>query len=381
MTELTSLARALESSVAGPVRTDWPLAKLTTYRIGGPAAVFVEPADASDLETLARLVKETAPSDLPVLTIGRGSNLVVSDNGWPGVVIRLAPAKWSWIESLEDWPSLAPNAGRGLVAGAATSLPLLANWAARRSLTGLEFSIAIPGSVGGAVRMNAGAHGAEIADTLVSARVFDASTLQTSTRTPSDLELAYRTSNLGDHEIVLYAAFGLEGADPAAIRDRMDAYRQHRSETQPGAVQNAGSVFKNPPEDHAGRLVEAAGLKGLRVGGASVSSLHANFFVADIGARAQDVFDLVCEVQTRVREELGVELTPEIRFAGSFASSGSAKGGNRATAWLRQERNWDSKSPRADSGFHPSDGGGTSQGSAKGGTGFPNSGALRGSGP
>lgn len=359
MTELTSLARALESSLAGPVRTNWPLAKLTTYRIGGPAALFVEPVDASELETLARLLKDTAPPDLPVLTIGRGSNLVVSDNGWPGLVIRLAPAKWSWIESLEDWPSLAPNAGRGLVAGAATSLPLLANWAARRSLTGLEFSIAIPGSVGGAVRMNAGAHGAEIADTLVSVRVFDASTLQTSNRTPSDLELAYRTSNLGDRDIVLYAAFGLEVADPAAIRDRMDAYRQHRSETQPGAVQNAGSVFKNPPGDHAGRLVEAAGLKGFRVGGASVSSLHANFFVADVGARAQDVFDLVCEVQTRVREELGVELTPEIRFAGSFSSRGSAKSGSRPA----------------------SGGGGTSDGSAKSGIGFPDPGALQGSGP
>ena len=327
---LEALARALESSLAGPVRTGWPLAKLTTYRIGGPAAVFVEPADESDLAALARVLKEEAPGDLPVLTIGRGSNLVVSDDGWPGVVIRLAPPGWSWIESLGDRPDSVASAGPGLVAGAATSLPLLANWAARRSLTGLEFLVAIPGSVGGAVRMNAGAHGSEVSDRLASARVLDTTTLEMRTRPAAVLGLGYRTSSLGDREVVLYASFGLEESDPGRIRDRMEGYRRHRSETQPGAVQNAGSVFKNPPGDHAGRLVEGAGLKGFSVGGASVSSLHANFFVAQSGARAQDVFDLVCDVQARVRERFGVELTPEIRFAGTFASRSDAlKGSGR----------------------------------------------------
>lgn len=325
--DIEGLARTLASSLAGTVRTNWSLAKLTTYRIGGPAAIFVEPADAADLETMARILKDGA-ADLPVLTIGRGSNLVVSDRGWPGLVIRLGPSKWSWIEPLEDFPALAPRAGRGLVAGAATSLPLLANWAARRSLTGLEFLIAIPGSVGGAIRMNAGAHGSEVADSLVGARVFDAANLAASTRTVADLELAYRKSGLGDRDVVLYAAFELDDADPQRVRSLMDEYRRHRSETQPGAVQNAGSVFKNPPGDHAGRLVEAAGLKGLRVGGACVSSLHANFFVADAGARAQDVYDLVHEVQARVRKRLGVGLDPEIRFAGSFAGRTDALQGS-----------------------------------------------------
>jgi UDP-N-acetylmuramate dehydrogenase len=328
--ELEALARKLGSSLAGPVQTDWPMAKLTTYRIGGPTAVFVEPADESDLVALARLLKEEAPADLPLLTIGRGSNLVVSDEGWPGVVIRLAPQHWSWIESLGDRAEPLGTAGPGLAAGAATSLPLLANWAARRSLTGLEFLIAIPGSVGGAVRMNAGAHGSEVSDRLVGARVLDTTILEIRTCPTAELGLGYRTSSLGDRDVVLYASFELEQSDPGLIRDRMEEYRRHRSETQPGAVQNAGSVFKNPPGDHAGRLVEAAGLKGLSVGGARVSSLHANFFVAETGTRAQDVFDLVCEVQAQVRERFGVELVPEIRFAGTFASrSGALKGGGR----------------------------------------------------
>jgi UDP-N-acetylmuramate dehydrogenase len=185
----------------------------------------------------------------------------------------------------------------------------------------LEFAVSIPGSVGGAVRMNAGAHGGEISDSLASVTLFDLDDLEVRRPPVSALEFGYRRSNLTEKDLVLDATFDLDPGELSAIRAKMDGYRKHRSATQPGAVQNAGSVFKNPPGDSAGRLVEAAGLKGFRVGGASVSELHANFAMAGEEASAQDVYDLVQEVRRRVREASGVELEPEIRFVGSFTRS------------------------------------------------------------
>jgi UDP-N-acetylmuramate dehydrogenase len=246
---------------------------------------------------------------VPVLTLGRGSNLVISDAGWPGIVVKLGSA-FSYVHPSAD--------GLGLRAGGATALPLLANWAARRGLAGIEFAIAIPGSVGGAVRMDAGAHGREIRDCLVGVDVWDVGRGQRATLRAGDLDLGYRTSNLTDAQLVVAASFALQDADPAEVRARMESYRQHRADTQPGALQNAGSVFRNPPGDHAGRLVEAAGLKGFTVGGARVSELHANFFIAGEGATAQDVYELVGRVIDKVRAAHGVELVPEIRFVGAF---------------------------------------------------------------
>jgi UDP-N-acetylmuramate dehydrogenase len=218
---------------------------------------------------------------------------------------------FSWIK---EWGT------SGLEAGASTSLPLLANWAARRALSGLEFAVAIPGSVGGAVRMNAGAHGADVSDRLDSVTVFDLTHLTLEDRPASKLGFSYRRSGLSAADLVVSARWKLEPLPEQEIRARMESYRKHRAETQPGAVQNAGSVFKNPPGDAAGRLVEAAGLKGFRVGGASVSDLHANFFVAEKGATAQDVFDLVAAVRRRVQRASGVTLEEEIRFVGAFHS-------------------------------------------------------------
>jgi UDP-N-acetylmuramate dehydrogenase len=202
-------------------------------------------------------------------------------------------------------------------------LPLVANWAARRALSGLEFAVAIPGSVGGAVRMNAGAHGGSVGDFLVSVRLFDLDVLELEERSAAGLELAYRTSNLTERQLVLDARFRLASGDAQAIKATMDSYRRHRADTQPGALSNAGSVFKNPPGDSAGRLVEAAGLKGFRVGDAWVSELHANFFMAGPRATAQDVYDLVHEVRARVNAAVGVELEPEVRFVGSFRRQGA----------------------------------------------------------
>ncbi|MDQ5816104.1 MAG: UDP-N-acetylmuramate dehydrogenase, partial [Actinomycetota bacterium] len=186
-------------------------------------------------------------------------------------------------------------------------------------LAGAEFMIAIPGSVGGAVRMNAGAHGGDVSKVLAAARIFSLDRLAVEDRSVGQLDYSYRSSNLSERDVVLDASFAFDAEDAAEVRNRMESFRAHRAETQPGATQNAGSVFKNPPGESAGRLVEAAGLKGFSVGGASVSQLHANFFMARDGATtAQDVYDLVHEVRARVSRAAGIELEPEIRFIGSF---------------------------------------------------------------
>jgi UDP-N-acetylmuramate dehydrogenase len=304
---LERVTDTLRSRLTGRVQSDLPLARFTTYRLGGPARLYVEPADKRDVEVLGSILA-AMPDPPPLLALGRGSNLVISDAGWPGLVVRLG-AGFSFVEDTE----------KGLRAGGVTALPLLANRAARRGLAGIEFAIAIPGSVGGAVRMNAGAHGREIKDCLVSADIHDlGGGGVTGQHAAADLELSYRHSNLTDSHLVLDATFELQTGSAVAVKERMESYRRHRAETQPGAVQNAGSVFRNPPGDHAGRLVEATGLKGFRVGGASVSDLHANFFIAGDGASAQDVYDLVGEVRNRVEAAHGIDLVPEIRFVGPF---------------------------------------------------------------
>jgi UDP-N-acetylmuramate dehydrogenase len=186
-------------------------------------------------------------------------------------------------------------------------------------MAGLEWAISIPGSVGGGVRMNAGAHGGEMKDSLRSAVVWRMDRLAVEEVEASDLAMSYRRTSLAATDLVLEARFQLEPEEPASIRARMESYRKHRAETQPGALQNAGSVFKNPEGDSAGRLVEVAGLKGFSVGGVRVSEKHANFFIASDNATAQDVFDLVSAVKTRVSTSLGVQLETEIRFVGEFA--------------------------------------------------------------
>jgi UDP-N-acetylmuramate dehydrogenase len=309
-----ALARALRGDFEGVVESDHDLKRYTTYRVGGRAALYVEPAGVADLAVLGRRLRESG--DVPVLVVGRGSNLVVSDAGWPGIAVRLSTSEFSWIAA-EDESRVS--------SGGATSLPLVANWAARRGLAGAEFLVAVPGSIGGAVRMNAGAHGAEMKDCLAAARIFDFDALEVDVRPVETLGLTYRHSDVTDREVVLDAILALRPDEPDAVKARTEANRKQRAATQPGAAQNAGSVFMNPPGDHAGRLVDAAGLKGFRVGSAAVSEIHANFFIADGGGRAQDVFDLVHEVRRRVHERFGIELTPEVRFVGEFAGDSAPR--------------------------------------------------------
>lgn len=309
------VAASLERDARGRVALDFALASMTTYRLGGPAALFFEPDGIEDVIKLTPALTSAGldPAAVPLLVLGRGSNVVISDRGFDGVVLRMGNGL--------SWITADPELERGVRAGAATSMPLLANWAARRSFSGLEFTVGVPGSVGGGVRMNAGAHGGSIADTLVSAEVFDLVSGDVTTRRTADLHMEYRRSGLAPTEVVVEAAFELVADSQDAIRARMEEYRRHRAETQPGALQNAGSTFKNPPGDSAGRLVESAGLKGFGVGGAHVSELHANFFIASSDATAQDVFDLVQEVRRRVFDTTGIELEPEVRFVGPFDSA------------------------------------------------------------
>ena len=317
------MGERLAATAQGSVSFDRPLGPMTTYRLGGPAAILFQPASADDLLQLTEAMSYAglSPVDVPMLVLGRGSNVVISDRGFAGLVIRMS-STMAWIAAeSEDVPEKVG-------AGAATSMPLLANWAARRSLAGLEFTVGIPGSVGGGVRMNAGAHGGAIADTLATVRTYTLGAGEIASRAAGALGLTYRHSTLGPGDVVLAATFELVPDDQEAIKARMERYRKHRAETQPGALQNAGSTFKNPPGDSAGRLVEAAGLKGHLVGGAQVSELHANFFIASEGATAQDVFDLVHDVRRKVLERFGIELEPEVSFVGPFDSSvamGSAR--------------------------------------------------------
>lgn len=288
----------------GTVVPDVPLAPLTTYKLGGPARWFADVVDDGGVEALCGAL---AVQPVPVLVLGRGSNLVVSDRGFGGLVVRLGGA----FAEIEHGPE-------DIGAGGAVRLPLLARSAVGEGRLGLEFYVGIPGTVGGAVRQNAGCHGSETIDVLRSVDLVDLSSGTRREAAAADLDLSYRHSNLTDTDLVLTARYRFDRGSREEGERRMLEITRWRREHQPGGTLNAGSVFKNPAGDAAGRLIDAAGLKGFRVGDVSVSERHANFFVAGPEATAGDVWRLVREVAARVRRETGVDLEPEIRFAGDF---------------------------------------------------------------
>ena len=295
------------SSIPG-VQRSVSLAPLTTYKLGGRAAWFVEVDDDGHLDDVLR----SLPPGVEMLVLGRGSNLLVADSGFRGLVVRLGGAFLG---------AKGENDGT-VVAGGAAPLPRVARTAAEAGRCGLEFYAGIPGTVGGAVTMNAGGHGSDTAERLISAVVVNRTTLQRSVRTAEELSLSYRHSNLGPNDLVTSARFSTSPCARAAAEAHIREITRWRKRHQPGGTFNAGSVFKNPPGDAAGRLIDAAGLKGLRCGGVAVSDMHANFFTADEDAVAQDVWDLVSAVRTRVFAAEGVWLDPEIRFVGVFEERG-----------------------------------------------------------
>ena len=300
--DLDRLAATLATALPGQVERNVALGALTTWRVGGPAAIRVRIETVADGVSIAR----SLPAGVPVAALGRGSNLLVADAGFAGVVLTLGSA----FDDVEIASEL-------VVAGGATALPVLARRAAAAGRSGLGFFVGIPGSVGGAVRMNAGGHGRETREVLRAATVIDlASDGHVQRREPSSLELGYRHSALGPMEIVVEAEFAVTMGSPNALRDELADVVRWRSEHQPGGA-NAGSVFRNPPGDSAARLIDqACGLRGFRHGGAVVSEKHANFIQADPAATAADVHQLIMSVRDRVGRETGVELEVEVHFLG-----------------------------------------------------------------
>jgi UDP-N-acetylmuramate dehydrogenase len=313
------IARA--AAALGPrVQHGVALGPLTTYRVGGAAALFFQARDEADLAHVGAAVRA---SGVPVLVVGGGSNLLVADAGWQGLALALGEG-FTGIE-VSDPPGGGPTVVR---AGAAVPLPVLARRTAALSLHGLEWAVGVPGNVGGAVRMNAGGHGSDVSRTLVAARVVDLGDSRGGRDlTPAALDFAYRRSSIGPHDVVVWAEFGLAPGNREASEAEIAAIVRWRRANQPGGS-NGGSVFTNPPDDTAGRLIEAAGLKGHRVGSAHVSAKHANFFQADEGGSADDVRALIMEVQRLVHERMGVRLEPELCMVGFAPVPGSSRGGS-----------------------------------------------------
>ena len=274
------------------------LALHTTLRVGGPADVLVTVDDEDALLNSVRTVMSHA---VPMLVLGRGSNLLVGDAGWPGVVIRLGAGMRGI--SIE---------GTTVRCGGAEPMPSVAVRTAQAGLAGVAWGAAVPGSMGGGVRMNAGAHGADMSDALVSARVLDPAVGRIEEWGPERLALGYRHSALPEAAIVTSVTLALTTANPATVLAEIDAIRAWRREHQPLNRPSCGSVFTNPPGTSAGALIDRVGLKGTRVGGAEVSGTHANFIVTSPGACASDVEQLIALVARRVREETGIELSAEV---------------------------------------------------------------------
>lgn len=284
-----------------------PLARFTTMRVGGPADLFASVHNAFELRALVRFARSR---EIPHLVLGRGSDVIISDAGVRGLVIQNR-AEGSRVEA------------ERYTAEAGVPMARAATETQRAGLTGLEFGLAIPGTVGGAVWANAGAHDADIAAIIESARVLDAGGGE-SVVPAGELALAYRDSRFKHHEpgqpreLVVDATFRLEPADPETIKGRLDDIRRWRQAHQPLGLPSAGSVFRNPPDDSAGRLIDDAGLKGRRIGGAVVSEKHANFVVNDQKGTATDVRRLMDLVRAEVAARHGIDLEFEVEFLGDW---------------------------------------------------------------
>ena len=278
-----------------------PLAKHTYFGIGGEATAYIEVSTIDELSALAHFHRQW---DVPIAIIGRGSNLLVSDTGFKGISVRLIG---ELAKSEVD--------GNTVSVGAGLSLPRLSKTMSRQGLSGVEFALGIPGSVGGALIMNAGAWGSSFGDVVTNVTVMD-DTGEPVNLTHAEAAFEYRHSGLDAYFCVTGATLELEPGDADAITERMQAFYKQKVETQPFAEENAGCMFKNPPGDSAGRLIDISGLKGYRIGGAEVSTVHGNFILNIDNATATDVLDLVAHIQQQVREKTGISLQTEVKRLG-----------------------------------------------------------------
>jgi UDP-N-acetylmuramate dehydrogenase len=291
--------------IPGNVQTDYPLARLTTVRAGGPADLFARPTEEAEL---VELLRWAAGETIEVAVVGSGSNLLVSDEGFHGLVLKLDG----------ELASVARE-GTHVVCGGGARLPSATAKVARWGLTGLEFGINIPGTVGGAVRMNANAYGGELGRVLEWVDICSARGPER--RGPGELGFAYRRSNLGPGEVVARASFRLSEGDVAEINGTLARMRGQRRDAQPSGIKTFGSTFKNPDAEGrtAGQLLDAAGCRGLQVGGARFSAKHANFVENAGEATTTDILALMAEGRRRVRDRFGVVLEPEVQVLGNVA--------------------------------------------------------------
>jgi UDP-N-acetylmuramate dehydrogenase len=287
------------------VQRDFSLARLTTVRTGGDADWFARPSSEAEL---LELLAWAGAEGLALGVVGSGSNLLVADAGFRGLAIKL-DGDLATIE----------REGERLLCGGGARLPSASAKAAGWGLAGLEFGVNIPGTAGGAVKMNANAYGGQLAEVLEWVDICTANGRDR--RAPGDLGFAYRSSNLGPGEVVARASFALTADDPAAIRTRLEAMRGKRREAQPSGIKTFGSTFKNPDDERAegrsaGQLLEAAACRGLRQGGARFSEKHANFVENEGAATTADILELMAEGRRRVHERFGVALEPEVQILG-----------------------------------------------------------------
>src|SRR5579875_2691297 len=291
----------LQSLNIGKVKANEPLAHHTTIKIGGPADLFIEPSSVENLKKVMEIIEKNA---LPWRVIGRGSNLLVSDKGIEGAVIKLGPG----IDSLSI-------EGTEITVGGGHSLVSLSTMISKKGLSGLEFASGIPGSVGGAVYMNAGAHGSDISRILTRAHIlFEDGTMEW--LSTEEMEFSYRTSCLQKKRpgIVLEAVFQLSEGDRTSIVAQMQKNKDYRKVTQPWNYPCAGSIFRNPLPNYAGKLIESAGLKGYSIGGAKISEMHGNFIVNAGNASAADVLALIQHVKDTIFSLYEIEMETEVEI-------------------------------------------------------------------
>jgi UDP-N-acetylmuramate dehydrogenase len=293
--------KAAMPQLRGRMLANQPLAELTWFRVGGPAQVLFTPADQDDLAYFLKNLSD----QVPVYVVGVGSNLIVRDGGLPGVVIRLSPRGFG--ETAAE--------GGVVSAGAAALDKRVAETAAAAGLAGLEFLFGIPGSIGGALRMNAGANGAETKDVLIDATGIDRRGNKL-TFGNAEMKFVYRNSGVDPSVIFISARFRGRAAAPEAVRARMNEVQQHRESAQPIREKTGGSTFQNPPGDSAWKLIDAAGCRGLRIGGAQVSEMHCNFLINTGAATGHDIETLGETVRARVKQNSGIELHWEIKRIG-----------------------------------------------------------------